>query len=101
MTRTARLTLLWIAGSLCVIAVALALAWVRLVPDDARVAQRLVAQAEARLGVKVTIASAHLDWWPRPVFVIEDVQTVQPQPIRIKRLVAQARLMPLLHGEVQ
>lgn len=101
MTRNARLTLAWIAGGLCLIAAALALTWFKLVPDDQKVAQRLMAQAEARLGVKVTIASAHLDWWPRPVFVIEDVQTVQPQPIRIKRLVAQAKLMPLLHGEVQ
>ena len=101
MNRTLRLTLLWTAAVLCLLAAALGIAWIKLVPDDEQVAQRLVAQAEARLGVKVTVGSAHLDIWPRPQFVIDDIRTVQPQPIKIRRLVAHAALKPLLHGEVR
>jgi uncharacterized protein involved in outer membrane biogenesis len=101
MQRAARPTLLWIAIGLAVLAAALALAWAKLVPGDEEVAQRVVAQAQALLGVQVTVASAHLRLWPQPELVIEDAQTVQPQPVRIKRLVAQARLMPLLRGQLQ
>lgn len=101
MQRTARLTLLWLAAILGLLAAALAVAWFKLVPGDDEVAQRLTAQAQERLGVKVTIGAAHLQLWPRPEFVIEDARTVQPQPIRIKRLVARATLGPLLHGKLE
>ena len=101
MTRTVRLSLLCLAAALCALVATLGIAWMKLVPNDQEVAQRMVEQAEARLGVKVTIGTARLQLWPRPVFVIEDVQTVQPQPIKIRRLVAQADLVPLLHGRLQ
>ena len=101
MTRSARLALFWFAIGLGLLAAALALAWARWVPNDEEVMQRLVAQAEARLGVKVKLGSAHLRLWPQPELVVEDAQTVQPQPIRIKRLVAHAGLMPLLRGKVE
>ncbi len=100
MNRTARLALAWTAIGAAAIAGALALAWHRLVPSDEEVLQQIVAQAEARLGVEVTIGSARLKLWPQPELVIEDAATVQPQPIRIRRLVAQASLLPLLRGQV-
>jgi uncharacterized protein involved in outer membrane biogenesis len=101
MNRTARLVLLWTAALLCVAGAALAIAWARFVPNDQEVAQRIVAQAEARLGVKVSIGAARLKLWPQPELVIEDARTVQPEPIVLKRLVAQARLLPLLRGRVE
>ena len=101
MTRAVRLTLLWTAIALAAVAAALTLAWVKLVPSDDEVAQRIIAQAEARLGVEVTVGSARLSLWPQPELVLEDAVTVQPKPIRLKRLVAQASLMPLLRGKVE
>jgi uncharacterized protein involved in outer membrane biogenesis len=101
MQRTARLTPLSVGIGLVVLAAALALAWTRLVPNEQEVAQRVIAQAEARLGVGVTLAAAHLKLWPRPELVIEDARTVQPQPLRITRLVARAALLPLLRGKLQ
>ena len=101
MKRVVRLSLLWTAAAVVAIAAALALAWVKFVPDDGEVAQQVVALAEARLGVKVQLGAAHLQLWPQPELVIEDAQTVQPQPIRIKRLVAHARLRPLLRGQLE
>ncbi len=100
MNRAARLALLWTAVGVAAIAGALALAWQRLVPSDEEVLQQIVAQAEARFGVEVTIGSAQLKLWPQPELVIEDAATVQPQPIRIRRVVAQASLLPLLRGKV-
>lgn len=101
MTRAVRLTLLWTAIALAAIAAALTLAWVKLVPSDDEVAQRIIAQAEARLGVKVSVVSARFKLWPQPELVVEGAETVQPKPIRIKRLVARASLMPLLRGKVE
>lgn len=100
MNRALRLALLWSAVGVAATAGALALAWHRLVPGDEEVLQRIVAQAEARLGVEVTVGSARLRLWPRPELVIEDAATAQPQPVRIRRLVAQARLLPLLRGKL-
>jgi uncharacterized protein involved in outer membrane biogenesis len=100
MTRALRLTLTWIAIALVLIAAALALAYAKLVPSDAQVLEQIRAQAEARLGVEVTVASARLKLWPQPELEIDDAQTEQPQPIRIRRLVARASLWPLLHGRV-
>jgi uncharacterized protein involved in outer membrane biogenesis len=100
MKRAVRLTLLWTALGAVAVGGALALAYIKLVPTDAQVAERIIAQAEARLGIKVTIDSAQLKLWPRPQLTIEGAQTVQPQPIRIDRLVAQVSLLPLLRGKV-
>ena len=101
MKRGLRLTLLWGAAVFVVLAGLLAFAWLKLVPGDAELTERIRAQAEARLGVEVRLSSAHLQFWPQAELVIEDAATVQPQPIRIKRLVAQARLPALLRGHVE
>lgn len=95
-----RLTL-WIVSGAALSAGLLVLAFWKLVPADAELVDRIRAQVEARLGVEVTIGSAQLRLWPRAELVIEDAATVQPQPIRIRRLVAQASLMPLLRGRME
>lgn len=100
MTRALRLTLTWIAIALALIAAALALVYAKLVPSDAQLLEQIRTQAETRLGVEVTVASARLKLWPHPELEIDDAQTVQPQPIRLRRLVAQASLWPLLRGKV-
>lgn len=100
MTRAARLTLLWTGLALAAILGALALAYLKLVPTDQELTERIRAQAEARLGVEVALRSAHLQLWPQAELVIEDASTVQPQPIRIKRLVAQPRLSALFRGQI-
>jgi uncharacterized protein involved in outer membrane biogenesis len=101
MHRVVRLGLLSIAIVLALAAGVLGVLWVKFVPNDQEVAQRLIDLAQARLGVKVTVGSAHLRLWPQPELLIEQAQTVQPQPIAFKRLVAQARLLPLLRGQVE
>ena len=101
MQRPVRLTLLCLAIGVATLAAALAIAWTTLVPTDQEVVQRIVAEAEARLGVPVTVGAARLTIWPQLRVVIEDGRTAQPQPITVKRLVAQASLIPLLHGQLQ
>lgn len=96
-----RLSLLSIAVVVGLMAAAVTLAWLKFVPDDDQLTQRVIAQAEERLGVKVTVGTAHLKLWPQPELVLEDARTVQPQPISIKRLVARAQFMPLLHGRLE
>lgn len=101
MTRGLRLTLLWIIAALIVLAAAIAFAWMKLVPSDEELTERIRSQAEQRLGTKVELGLAHLQLWPRAELVIEDAATVQPQPIRIKRLVADPNLSALLRGRVE
>lgn len=100
MKRSVLLTLLCAGIGIAAVAGALALAYVKMVPTDQELTERIRAQAEARLGVEVNVGSAHLQLWP-PELVIEDAATVQPQPIRIKRLVAQPGLRALLRGRLE
>ena len=79
---------------------AIAFAYWKLVPSDVELTERIRAQAEARLGVKVTVESAGLRLWPQGELVIEQAATVQPEPIRFRRLVARLDLMALLRGRV-
>jgi hypothetical protein len=67
-------------------AVWLAIAW--WLPTDEDLTARLTAEAEARLGVKVTIASAHWRLTPRLVVVVNDFRTQQAHPIVIGKLTA-------------
>ncbi|MDB5945197.1 MAG: hypothetical protein JWQ33_223 [Ramlibacter sp.] len=101
MNRALRLTLLWSAAALALIAAALVFAYLKLVPGDDELTEQIRAQAEARLGVEVHLGSAHLQLWPHAELVIEDASTVQPEPVRIKRLVAEPRLSALLRGRVE
>lgn len=95
MKRAARWTL-GVILSLTAIAAVLGGAFLRFVPDDEELASRIAAAAAQNLGVEVTVGAAHLQLWPQPELVLADVATVQPQPISLKRLVAQLRLSDLL-----
>lgn len=84
---------LGIAGAVLV-AAWLAVAW--WLPTDQELAARLTAEAEERLGVKVTIGSAHLTLLPRPAVVVNDFRTRQAQPVVIRRLSAHLKARTLL-----
>ena len=73
----------------------------RLIPSDRELAERAAAELEAALGVKVSIGALHWRLMPSLVLVIEDAVTVQPQPIRIKKLTAYPDLLALLQRRVK
>ena len=90
---------LWALGSVLAIASALGLVFALLVPGNDELAARFAAQAEAKLGVKVTIGAAH--WRLSPLaLVIEQAATVQAEPIVFSRLVIQPDLDALRRGRV-
>ena len=99
MTRAARWTL-WTLLGLLALAGTLVAAFIALVPSDEELAARLAAQAEAALGVKVSLGSVAWQMFP-PAVVIENAATVQPQPIRFRRLIAQPMLLELLHRRLR
>jgi hypothetical protein len=76
----------------------LALAW--WLPSDEELAARLTAEAEERLGVKVTIGSAHWALLPKPVVVVKDFRTQQAQPVIIGQLSAHPGARMLLHRKL-
>ena len=72
----------------------LAVAW--WLPTDKEFAARLTAEAEERLGVRVTIGSAHWALLPRPTVVLNDFRTRQTQPVVIGQLTAHLKARTLL-----
>ena len=76
----------------------LAVVW--LLPTDEDLAARLTAEAEQRLGVKVTIGSAHWALLPKPVVVVNDFRTQQAQPVVIRQLSAYPNARALLHRKL-
>jgi uncharacterized protein involved in outer membrane biogenesis len=97
--RAARWTLLVILSLTAIMAV-LAVAFLRLVPDDRELAARIAVAAEENLGTKVTVGAARLKFWPQPELVLANVATMQPQPISVKRLIARPRISELLKGRM-
>lgn len=73
------------------ISAALGTSFAWLVPNHDELASRLAAEAEAKLGVKVTLGSARWRMFP-PALMIENAATVQPQPIKVSRLEARPHL---------
>ncbi len=76
----------------------LAVAW--WLPTDEDLAARLTAEAEKRLGVKVTIGSAHFALLPRPIVVANDFRTQQAQPVVIRQLNAHLNARALLQRKL-
>ena len=72
----------------------LAVAW--WLPTDEELAARLAAAAEERLGVKVTIGSAHWALLPRPIVVVNDFRTQQARPVVIVQLTAHLKVVRTL-----
>lgn len=89
-----------LAAVAALVAAAALLLWWRL-PSDAALAQRLAAEASSALGVPVRVGA--LDWQllPRPQVTVHDVATEQEQPIVLRRLALQPRLLPLLSGRLE
>src|SRR5690348_15990760 len=99
MNRGARWTLV-IAGPVVAVILIGAVAFAQFISNDQVLTSRLARAAEAHLGVKVLINSAHVRLWPRPQLVVEHAATVQSQPIRVDRLIAIPRLSELVHGHL-
>ena len=76
------------------VAVSLAVVW--WLPTDEELAARLTVEAEERLGVRVTIGSAHWELLPRPVVVVTDFRTRQSKPLVIGQLTAHIKARALL-----
>ena len=92
----------WALG-LGIAAVVLSTAWLAVawwLPTDAELAARLTAEAEARLGVKVTIGSAHWALLPTLVVVVSDFRTQQAQPVVIRQLSAYPSVRALLYRKL-
>ena len=73
-------------GLLLLVSAAIALALASLVPSSPELARRAEAALGDALGVPVTVRALRWHVWPVPRLVIDDVATVQPQPIRLTRL---------------
>jgi hypothetical protein len=72
----------------------------RWLPTDEALVARLTAEAEERLGVKVTIGSAHWALLPRPIVVVNNMRTQQAQPVVIGQLTAHPKARSLLDREL-
>jgi hypothetical protein len=92
----------WAVG-LGIAAAVLGAAWLAVawwLPTDEELAARLTAEAEERLGVKVTIGSAHWALLPKPVVVVNDFRTQQAQPVVIRQLSAHPNARVLLQRKL-
>lgn len=99
MTRAHR----WLVGLGLVLGLA-AVLWVammRLVPSDDELARRAALQLEAWLGVKVNVGALRWRLLPAPTLVMENIVTVQPQPIVIQKLTAYPDLLALWQRRVK
>ncbi|MBI2769037.1 MAG: hypothetical protein HYX47_05415 [Burkholderiales bacterium] len=91
----------WVLAGLGLVLAALAVTAVLLVPSDDELGARIKAQAQAKLGIEVTLGAVHWELLPIPLVVITDAATVQAQPISFKRLVARPNMGALLHRQLR
>ena len=71
-----------------------------LLPNGDALARRIEAEAQTRLGVKVTVGAARWQVLPQPMIEVRDVRTQQAQPIEIGRASLHPRLWLLLTQRV-
>lgn len=75
--------------------------WVRAqLPGDETLAAELAVRFEEVSGVGVQIGAAHWALRPSPVVVVENVETAQPRPISVRRIVVKPRLVSLWRRKV-
>lgn len=76
----------------------LALVW--WLPSGEELAQRITAEAQARLGLEVNIDAVHWSLLPRPVITLHGLRTQQTQPVVIGRLSAYPQVRMLLQRKL-
>lgn len=90
-------------GAVAVVAAALVGAWVAVrtwIPNDEALVARIEAEAQQRLGVKVTVGAAQWRLLPQPVIEARDIRTQQDRPIEIGRVALYPRLWTLATDRV-
>ena len=70
------------------------IAW-RLLPSDEALAARVSASFERASGIGLRVGGASWSLRPVPVVVLRDLQTEQPRPITVRRVVLRPRLAAL------
>lgn len=85
-------------AALGVVGAALVAWWV---PNNAQLAARVSAEFEQRTGIGLTVGRLHWSLFPVARVVLEDVATVQDEPIRARRLEVNPRLRSLLARELR
>lgn len=93
-TRTRR----WLIGtSVAVLLLLCALGWYawRLLPSDEALAARVSESFERASGIGLRVGSASWSLRPAPVVVLRDLETEQPRPITVRRVVLRPRLAAL------
>jgi len=71
------------------------------VPSDAELAERVSAEFEKSTGIGLKVGKLHWALFPVARVVLEDVATVQDEPIRARRLEVNPRLRSLLSRELR
>lgn len=84
------------AATLAALLAAAWLAWWALVPTGDELARRVEAVFEARMGQKLVVGQVRWRVLGRPMVEVLDARTVQPEAIRVRRVVIYPQLMPLL-----
>lgn len=85
-------------AAVAVVAAALVAGWVMVrawIPNDAALVARIEAEAQQRLGVKVSVGAAQWRLLPQPVIEARDIRTHQGTPIEIGRVALYPRLWRL------
>ena len=77
---------------------ALALAW--WLPSGEELAQRLTAEANDKLGIKISIGAVHWELLPTPAITIHTLRTQQTQPVVIGTITAYPNLRMLLQRKL-
>jgi uncharacterized protein involved in outer membrane biogenesis len=74
-------------------------AW-RVLPSDEALAARVGESFERASGIGLRVGSASWSLRPTPVVVLHDLETDQPRPITVRRVVLRPRLAALLHRSI-
>lgn len=86
-------------ATIAIVAIAwLAAAW--WLPSDEELAQRLSAEASAKLGIQVSVGAVHWSVLPRPVITVHDLRTHQAEPLVIGKLSVYPVLQKLLQRKL-
>lgn len=88
------------AATLAALLAAACLALLALVPSDEELARRVEAEFEARMGQKLVVGGVQWRLLGGALVEVRDAQTVQPEPIKVRRVVIHPELMPLLRRQL-